>query len=489
MVPVAERRAIAAALTLRMFATVFRWEIHALRRDPACWAVLVFAVAAMAFAIFNGARWRAHLDTVAAASAARDVSVRVEARAQAARIDARAEPAPFFTRDPRSAFGYANGVMAHYAVLPATPLATLAAGQSDLLPSVLPLAPASLPSLAGGSEPENPHRLMIGRFDAAFAIVFFVPLVIIALTYALLAGERERGTLAMLLAQPLTLRSLFAAKLAPRVLLVLGLLGVLAALFMLTVPGGAGPRLALWLAVALAYTAFWFALSATVIVRSGSTATHAVTLAAAWLALTMLLPAAINLAVKTLAPMPSRIELILALRAATDSATAQRSRLLGAFYEDHPELSSAGGGGAGDFVTLQLVTNQRVEQDLAPVLSRYQDQLAIQQALVDRLQFLSPALLAETALAESAGTGLARHHWFFAQALAHHAELRAFFDPRALRKEKFTAWDDVPPFRFVEEPFADVAARVAPALAALVLAALALGLWSWWTLQRGPFEA
>jgi ABC-2 type transport system permease protein len=92
-----------------------------------------------------------------------------------------------------------------------------------------------------------------------------------------------------------------------------------------------------------------------------------VTLAATWLALTMLLPAAINLAVKTLAPMPSRIDLIIALRAATDAATAARSRLLSAFYQDHPELA-AGGGAAGDFVTLQMITNQSVERDFAPVL-------------------------------------------------------------------------------------------------------------------------
>jgi len=378
--------------------------------------------------------------------------------------------------------------MAHYAVLPPTPLAALTAGQSDLLPSILPLAPANLPSLTGGSEPENPHRLLIGRFDAAFAVIFLLPLVIIALMYALLTGERERGTLALLLAQPVTLRSLFAAKLVPRVLIILGLLGLLAALFILTMPDGAGMRLALWLAVALSYTALWFALAAAVVSRRGSSATHAVTLAALWLVLGMLLPAGINLAVKTLAPMPSRIELILALRAATDAAAAERSKLMGAFYEDHPELASAGSP-TGDFVTLQLVTSQRVEHDLAPILTRYQNQLAHQQSLLDKLQFLSPALVAETALADSAGTGLPRQHLFFAQALAHHAELRAFFDPRALRKEKFTARDEVPPFRYVEEPMSDVAARVAPALAVFVSIALALGLWAWRTLRRRPSDA
>lgn len=130
------------------------------------------------------------------------------------------------------------------------------------------------------------------------------------------------------------------------------------------------------------------------------------------------------------------------------------------------------------------MTTQRIERDIAPVLEQYQTQLARQQGLVETLQFLSPALLAHNALAKAAGTGLARHHWFFAQAVAHHGELRAFFEPQALRKEKFTAWDDVPAFNYVEEPMASVFARVMPGLAALILAALMLGAWSWRSLQR-----
>jgi ABC-2 type transport system permease protein len=479
MALLAQRGATAATV---MFATVFRWEIRAMRRDPASWAALVFACAALVFAVLNGVRWRAHLDSVAAAAVERDISARTEARARAARLDAEADPPPFVTRDPRSPFGFANGVMAHYAVLSATPLAALTTGQSDLLPSVLPLAPASLPTLAAGSEPENPHRLLIGRFDAAFTIVFLLPLVIIALTYALFSGERERGTLALLLAQPVTPRSLFSAKLAARVLLVLGLLVLFAVVVAAAMPAKALPRLALWFAVVLAYAFFWFALSAAVVVRQAASATHAVALAAAWIGLTLLAPAAINLCVKTLAPMPSRIELILALRTATDAAAAERSKLLGAFYEDHPELAPAGR--TEDFVTLQLVTSQRIERDIAPVLASYQHHLARQQTLIENLQFLSPALLAQSALADAAGTGMARHHRFFGQVIAHHSELRAFFDPLILRNEKFTGWDDVPRFRYVEEPVAEVVARIGPAVAALLLAALAFSSWSARTLSR-----
>jgi ABC-2 type transport system permease protein len=168
------------------------------------------------------------------------------------------------------------------------------------------------------------------------------------------------------------------------------------------------------------------------------------------------------------------------MREATDKADSERSQLLGQFYEDHPELAPGGAEGSSDeFATLQLVTGQAVERELTPVLARYEEQLARQQALVERLQFLSPALMTQSALAEAAGTGLARHRRFMDQARAHHAELRAFFEPRALRGESFAAWDEVPPFQYVEESSGDVFSRVAPALAVLLFSSLVLGLWTW----------
>jgi ABC-2 type transport system permease protein len=462
-----------------MFATALRWEVRALRRDPAFWLAVALALAAILFVLQNGGRWLAHVDAVQASAVARDVEVREGARAYAARLDRNEERRPFVTRDPRNTLGYANSQMAHYAMLPPTPLAALTVGQGDLLPSLLPLRPARLPLLADGSEPENPHRLLIGRFDAAFLIVFLLPLLIIALTYALVAGERERGTLSLLLAQPVTLRSLFAAKLAPRVLMVLGVIALLVGLFVLFTGTARIDRVALWIAVAVAFAVFWFALSAAVAVRRGSAATHAVALAALWLVFTVLLPASVNLVVKTLQPIPSRIDLILAMREATDKAAAERSQLLGAFYEDHPELAPGGAERSDEFATLQLVTGQAVERELAPVLARYEEQLERQQALVERLQFLSPALMTQSALAEAAGTGLARHRRFIDQAREHHVELRAFFEPRALRGESFAAWDEVPPFRYVEEPAGDAFSRIAPALAVLLFSSLVLGLWTW----------
>ena len=459
-----------------MLSTLFRWEVRSLRRDPACWTALALALGAIVFALFNGARWRQQLERLGHSVAQVDADTRAHARELAARLDRELDPLIAPLRDSRNAYGYAYFQMQHAIALPPTPLAGLAVGQSDVLPSVVPLTPGPPPSLHGGAEPENPHRLLIGQFDAAFVVIYLAPLLVLALTYGLLAGERERGTLPLLLTQPLTLRTFVAGRLAPRVLIAMGMVGVIAgscwALARIS-DASSTARLTVWTAVALAYVAFWFGVALVVVSRPRGSAHQALVLASLWLAFVMLVPAAINLAVKSLAAVPSRMELILALRASGDEALAERSKLLATYYEDHPEFAPKGEAaqGAPDFSRVRIVTYQKLEHDLAPVLARYEARLARQQALVQKLQFLSPALLAHTALVETAGTGLARHREFMRQAAQHHLALREFFNPRILRKdqEKFTAWDEVPVFRFAEESAGTVTRRALPALLGLLL--------------------
>jgi ABC-2 type transport system permease protein len=465
-----------------MFSTLFRWELRALRRDASIWIAAALAVIVLGFALGNGTSWLRYLNELRASAARVDANVAAKARALAAELDAKANPLVAPTRDPRNPYGFAHFQMQHSIVLPATPLAALTTGQSDLLPQTLQLNPGTPPALLGSAEPENPNRLLIGPFDAAFVVVSLVPLLVIALTYGLLAGERERG----MLAQPVTLRALVAGRLLPRALLGLLLLALLAVGFLAVNDVSlvaAGPRLGLWTAVAFAYGAFWFALSLAVITRRGTSATHALVLAALWLGLVVLVPSIINLAVKTLHPVPSRVELILAMRSATDEIAMQTSKLLAAYYEDHPEFAPKPGA-ATEYSEVRFITNEKLDRSLSPVLARFETQLARQQALVEKLQFLSPALLAQSGLSDAAGTGLARHRAFLAQAATHHADLRAFFNPRILKKETFTAWDEVPAFRFVEEPAALVARRVAPALFTLGCVALIFAAGAWRTLRR-----
>ena len=71
------------------------------------------------------------------------------------------------------------------------------------------------------TEIENPNRLLAGRFDLAFVIVFLYPLLILTLSYNMLSAEQEQGTLALTLSQPVSLRTLVSGKVLLRALVLL----------------------------------------------------------------------------------------------------------------------------------------------------------------------------------------------------------------------------------------------------------------------------
>jgi ABC-2 type transport system permease protein len=365
-------------------------------------------------------------------------------------------------KDPRIASLYGSNGVVNYAALPSGPLAQLTIGQSDLHAHVLRISTQSSDTFLHSLEPENPQRLLIGRFDAAFVVIYLLPLLLIGLGYSVLAAERETGVLAMLRAAPQPLRRLLATRLLLRAGVLLSVLnaGVLMGLRLAAplslaqaLAPGAGWRLIGWLGVSALYAAFWTGLIAWVLTRRRSAAANALILGACWLWFTLLIPAALNLAAKILRPAPSRLELILALRAASDEATNRRSQLLGRFYEDHPELVSKTSNET-NYAHLNLVTREHIEASVAPVLARHSAQLRDQRALVARWSYLSPALLVQRALNTLAGSDESRHQAFLDQVGEHHAALRRFFMARILKDNRLKARDfaQVPTFRFREPP-------------------------------------
>ena len=146
------------------------------------------------------------------------------------------------------------GSLSYPIVLPPGPLAAFAAGQTDLQPY---RTNATLfrraDSLFAFYQLQSPLSLLAGRFDLAFVITYLLPLLVIALSYNMIAMERERGTLALALAQPVTLRSLLRRKIAVRALLAAGaVVAICGAALLASGNGGQITRFSLWLAVALA---------------------------------------------------------------------------------------------------------------------------------------------------------------------------------------------------------------------------------------------
>ncbi len=229
-----------------------------------------------------------------------------------------------------------------------------------------------------------------------------------------------------------------------------------------------------WIGIVAAYGAFWFALAVAVNAFGKSSATNALALAAAWLVIVLLVPSMLNVAVTSIYPVPSRVEMIQATRRASAEATAKGSQLLAKYFEDHPELTVGGKTDPTDFYTRAIATQEETERLVQPVVDHFDRQVIGQQSLVDRFRFLSPAIVTQAALNDVAGTSVARYRHFLALVDDFHQTWKLHFNPLIVQKGKLAAddYDRFPNFIFREEPASAVAWRIATGFFGLLVPTL-----------------
>lgn len=462
-----------------------------LSADRTLWAITGVLAIVIGYGSFNGAAWsRFQGQTLRAAAAEEQERLDTVRRDIVAANEGKIKPPSFI--DPRSPAAVGRRLGVRYAFMPPGPLAPLAIGQSDLYPYYFKVSTSSRDTFLNNDEIEHPVHLLSGRFDLAFVILYLYPLAILALSYNLISGEKETGTLALTLSQPVSLARLAAGKVALRFAFVLALAaglslaGVLAGGADLTAEGSL-LRLALWIGVVAAYGAFWFALAVWVNALGGSSPTNAMALSSLWLTLVLLIPSLLNVLAKVVHPVPSRVEMINAMRGASGEASAQGSKLLARYYEDHPELA-AGKEGPADFNTITIAAQEEVERRMQPVLDQFDAQLDGQQALLDRYRYLSPAIVAQSALNDLAGASVHRYKHFLGLSDGFHRAWRAWFVPRILKRGTLAAADidALPAFQFREEPLNGVISRASIALAGLFAPAVLIGIIAMAALRRYP---
>jgi ABC-2 type transport system permease protein len=460
---------------------LLRLELTALTRDRAAWLLfaLLFALAALSGA--NGARF------VSAQRAQQEAAIaeQRQADAEARRLALSPDPATLWWENPAHPSGFAYYKMVNYATKPFPPAAALAVGQSDLLPHTLRLNIELRDKFLNTYDYDNPHRLLTGRMDFAFVTIYLLPLFVLALTFNLVSGEREAGILGLIRSHPYPLGRLAALKFSVRAAALALILaaGTFAGLWW----GGfdfAGPgawsALGGVAAIVTVYAAFWFAVAFWFATRSDRPAAVALRYAAVWLVCVILLPAGTNLAVKTARPLPSRVGFIEAKRAANDEAGRARERLVAEYFGDHPEFAAAHGVAIDKLPwnVTRIFILQQLEASIRPIEQAFAAHMAAQQNLLDRLKYLSPAVLAQATLNDLGGSSLARHRAFLAAVDENHAALRDFFNPRILRGDTtFTDFDAWPRFTWVEPP-RRVIAVVSPFIVTLGTASLALAAWA-----------
>jgi ABC-2 type transport system permease protein len=376
-----------------------------------------------------------------------------------------------------------------HAVLPPAPLGALAVGASDLLPYYAKVSTRSKESFFITDEVENPHHLLAGRFDLAFVVVYLLPLIVLALTYNVVAGEREQGTLALLLATPVPARRLLLAKVGMRAGVVLGgtvgltLLLVAGTLWAEGSPLGRADTwggVLLWLLLVLGYTAAWTALALAVNVRGHGAATNAVLLLGAWLAVVVVTPALVSAGVSLAHPAPSRVALTVALREATDAAAREGEQAVSQYLADHPEMLRTGTLAASNSWVRTVALQERTSQAMRPVYAAFAAAREAQERAAARWRLASPAAVLLDALHDVAGRGVARHRHYEQQVDAHHQAWQAAFFRQIFADRPFTRADleALPRYQYREEPMAAAAARAWPALLLLLGLTAVLGGWS-----------
>jgi ABC-2 type transport system permease protein len=420
----------------------FRAEARLLRRERAVWAALIALAAATLFSLYAGAS-RVSAQRELAAAARADEATRIDglkkSLAKLASGESHDEPPPY--RDPRNAIFMGGGPAARVMALPVEPLGLVAVGQSDISPPMVKVTTGSKDTFLFADEIENPAHLMVGSTDLAFIVVYVFPLVILALTFNLLAGEREQGTLALTLAAARRPGATLAGKFLARALAPIGVTLLASALGVGLFAGASALastdflRLA---AVIVVYGMFWAALAAVVDGVGRSSAFNALTLVGVWAAVALIAPAAINSLASFVHPAPSRIDMTLAARAASTDADKARDAAFARYVDEHPGEKR---GGAREGTLRRLAVQEAAFRRVEDVIAAHDAQLEKRRVLVEDLSFLSPTLLAYGAIADVAGAGDARYGGFLEHISAFHRDWRTFFLTRAEAGTAMTAAD------------------------------------------------
>lgn len=392
----------------------------------------------------------------------------------------------------------------HFAVRPASGLAALDPGVEAFTGNLIFLEGHRQNSANFGDARQSSLLVRFGQLSPALVLQVIVPLLLVFLGAAAIAGERERGTLRQALLAGVRGRSILAGKaLALAVATLVIAAPALALLVWLAVSGPARPSAVLMAAVGYgAYLAFWIVLIVAASALAGRSRTALMALVGVWAFSVILVPRLSPEIAAAARPLPTRIE--------TDIAIARDLRSMGDSHNpDDPYFA------AFERKTLEQYGVERVE-DLpvnyrgllavegekltSGLFDRYADQafgaMAEQSRIMDGLAVLSPTVAVRRLSMAAAETDLAGYRRFLEQAEAYRYDLVQRLnrlqatavsaeddaaksgDAAAEARSRVSAdhWREMPQFRPTRPAAGEVLGAALPALTVLVLWLAAAGL-------------
>ena len=365
--------------------------------------------------------------------------------------------------------------------LPPAPLADFAVGQSDFLPYVgaISLWEPDI-RLFSRYEFEDPVALALGGFDISKAVVLLLPLVLIFLSYDVLAAERDANRLAYAVAQGASLRSLVWSRLAIRTMFALTVL-LAVTLIALLIDRGAwsirdrAPYFVLWMCAVILYSAFWTAVIAFVASRNRPGETSIASLTLAWGGLTLIIPASVIGITEAVYPTPSPAAYLAEARE-VEIQTELDDEAERRYAMDHPDMLIDKASEAPDYFRMSFLAMSAVDRATRPTLAAFEKAAADRQDALSVLRYLSPAIIAHGLFNSAAGTSSERHRRYIAQARNFKASYAERAGPYVLsgRRLPLAEAESLPRFQFNDESAPALVSGNATAMLFLMLVAVGL---------------
>jgi ABC-2 type transport system permease protein len=396
-------------------------ELRRVSRDRAFFGLIVAFALVSGYAAWNGQVWSQQRQSALAQTAAQAEETRSAYLEKIAKTLRGGRQTPTYTL-------LAVGLQ-HHLTLPVVSMAPLTVGQAEGYPYEArfhALSPTHDLFTAPVHGLENPATLAAGRLDLAFVIVVLLPLVLIAGTYDLWTAERENGTSAFLLSQPVSPTALLIGKaLARGGTLLIAVTGITVAALAVTttLQGPVNSYLALS-AIVLLYGSFWIALALAANVLMRQTTTTALACGTVWLFVVWLLPAMLSAGLDLLRPAPSAAEHVNALRLhELELRNVPASAAVSSCPAPGLDRSIAARRNLGHIESQDLI--------FAPLVEAYETQHTERRRLAQTLRVISAAIAAADALERIAGTDAERAIAFQKQVVEFQEQWRAIVASRA----------------------------------------------------------
>ncbi|MEX6634284.1 DUF3526 domain-containing protein [Hyphococcus lacteus] len=349
------------------------------------------------------------------------------------------------------------------AVLNPAPLADFATGAGGLFPTTTKLTGWANPAdLFIEYEFANPTILGSGRFDLTFLVVVLMPLVMIAASFDIFSADRERGRSRITAMQAGHIHSSIWKRLVLRntvLWLVFSLIALFAALItpFAQISSARILSFGVWIGVSWVYGLFWFSvisLAVSVLKRSEAVAAA---LFSIWAVFVFAVPAIGGAVAEAAYPPPSRLVFLSEMREGEVEGVRDAENLTNALLAEHPEMVPSVEDVPGYFRGAFL-SNREANERTTPVLEAFTETRHKRKNLVGRMQFLSPALIANNALVTVAGGDVNRNMEYQAQARESLSNLYTRISPAVVAKQRISIeeFDSIPEFSFSDRTSMDV---------------------------------